>query len=460
METSPGTVHVHPLTCQPFILVRPVTQIPQLAGVSSSSSSSQPIIDLTERPAPRTIHPNTLPSQSVEIIEINSDDDTPHHNHSRHQYHNTEGDENDNNNNWEDEVQFLRATPAPLNRSHPSRDASQAPLGSEIFLHRHLYTPESFRQEREQLRRAPTMEEQRRQLIRDSIWGPSARSNTLGSGLRASTRRPLHDRMQVSDFWGPVRPEGGGGFRYRGSLSNAEYRTLVREPVHNFLETVLGLQFLHQHQHQHQQQQHHQHHHRHQPRFGDDVADYAPFFTDDEDGWGEEPLGGGAFDDLLDENMEDVESEPKPVVPARPGYTKSLNAEVTIACPVCCLELGHKGKENTKLWVVVGCGHVICDDCVEGIFMSKVAVKGSKARRSSISKRSKGKGKAKWTASGAQSDEQDGQIDTNTSPLQDADAAGVKTSPDVTFKVVKRVTGACPSCNRKIKKTSIQQLYL
>ncbi|KAF9945373.1 hypothetical protein BGZ65_010833, partial [Modicella reniformis] len=190
----------------------------------------------------------------------------------------------------------------------------------------------------------------------------------------------------------------------------------------------------------------------------------------------------------------------RPPVEARPGFTKTLSGNVRVMCPMCCLEFGHKGKDKTTLWVIMGCGHVVCGDCVDDIFMSKVAIK-PKGRRTSIAARRAAKGKEKAKSAGPSSssssppptpteassemeEEIEMEVDQTASSAAASSAAAAAAAtmvssttapiPIVTqkkeeeiyapeetlFKLVKRATGSCPGCNRKIKKSSIQQLFL
>ncbi|KAF8924929.1 hypothetical protein EDD21DRAFT_374749 [Dissophora ornata] len=384
---------------------------------SSSSSGSRSHIDLTGPAPPRIIHPRTLPSQSVEIIEVNSDDETPHHSH----------DEDDE----RDEVLFVRETPAPAGSASGIRSANGRQMGgfAEILLHNYFRQPEIYPRERQRVQRLRTPEDARRQRMHHILQRQTNHANTgIGNGAGASRRSPrrtLRERIASSGIWGyPV-----AHFHQHAQEAEAPRFTA---PLRGFFETVLAYGYPY-------------------GRFEDDVNNFAPFFDD------EEPHRHVGVAEANDTGLEDPEEENKPLVPARPGHTKTLNPDVTVACPMCQLELGHRGKENTKLWVVVGCGHVICDDCIDGIFVSKIAIKGTKARRPSVSKKAKGKGKAKWT----DADEEPGtQGNAGLAVLQDSSALEPKTPLEATFKVVKRTTGSCPSCSRKIKRTAMQQLYL
>ncbi|KAG0201408.1 hypothetical protein BGX33_010343 [Mortierella sp. NVP41] len=176
--------------------------------------------------------------------------------------------------------------------------------------------------------------------------------------------------------------------------------------------------------------------------------------------------------------------ETKPVV-TRPGFTKTIDPNTVIACPLCTKEFGHESDKMPKLWVIVGCGHVVCGPCAEEIFITRKAIKGStttrsgsnSGRRMSLSRKTKGKGKAKWSPGPADMDEDatarketggedesldgaisDGIAPSPTSPASTARTITTTMGPNV--KVIKKVMGACPGCQRKIKRTSLQQLYL
>jgi hypothetical protein len=165
------------------------------------------------------------------------------------------------------------------------------------------------------------------------------------------------------------------------------------------------------------------------------------------------------------------EIETKPVV-TRPGFTKSIDPETVITCPLCTKEFGRDGDLRPTLWVIVGCGHVVCGTCAEEIFISRKAIRGTgtKGRRRSLLRKAKGKGKAKWSPglNDMETGGEDEGLDTTsdghapTSPISTATATATATAAlsDSSVKVTKKVTGNCPGCQRKIKNTSLQQLYL
>ncbi|KAG0332969.1 hypothetical protein BG004_001025, partial [Podila humilis] len=99
------------------------------------------------------------------------------------------------------------------------------------------------------------------------------------------------------------------------------------------------------------------------------------------------------------------------------GFTRTVEATTRLACPRCKLDFGTAEKTGgvTKLYVIMGCGHVICQDCVEPLFQKKVYTKSAsssmslsstakaslssyvKTRRMAATGKGKGKGKARDT---------------------------------------------------------------
>ncbi|KAI1316344.1 hypothetical protein EDD11_010058 [Mortierella claussenii] len=560
------------------------------AASSSSSSTAGPssqLIDLTVPVPSRVIHPRTLPSENIEIIEIDSGDDSDHppsyNLHSgadisggHHHVH------NDHDNSDHDEVEFLRETPAVTggrrslvgttveltfnDRANPFH--GPFPPYQTLFdffsLRTHLH-------HRRSQARSRTVEERRRREHRAHLLGlggyrrstgaavphiaPGAGSGPSratgisaaapgGSPVRSVAGDSPRDNPEAPTFLenilrfnGPppplprpmalertpphapsMRREPPGAHpanyadeRYYNHAHTHTMRDTELADMANLNEYLLHRVFNHSHnpfraQHYRpywarDQDQDRNRGHSPAPRtflpmerFGEDIADFLPFFTDDEDN-GEEMAGGrGRAGDTGEWSEDEIEAQP--AVPARPGHTKSLNKTIIVACPVCKKELGHGGKENTKLWVVIGCGHVICDECIEGMFVSKVTIKAS--RRQSLSRKSKGKGKARMTtpsittASTADVDaDMDAvagtekadatvicagtktELDTSTGTTLSATAAlndvpaattvGTEAVQDLSagkVKIVPRMTALCPSCQRRIKKSSIQQLYL
>ena len=136
----------------------------------------------------------------------------------------------------------------------------------------------------------------------------------------------------------------------------------------------------------------------------------------------------------------------KPLPASRPGHTTVLTPTTVIACPLCRKAFGEKG-DDTKLFALTSCNHVVCGDCVEEIFLTKVEIKSpSKASRSAAAKRAKGKAKAVETL--------------------DSGAAGSSSSlaeeavPAPAYKVVKKGSGLCPSCSCRVRRAQVHQLYL
>ncbi|KAG0249888.1 hypothetical protein BG011_008849 [Mortierella polycephala] len=416
------------------------------AGLSEGgpSTSFTQVIDLTAPEPPRIIHPRTLPSESIEIVEINSDDDTPHWN-----------DEEE-----EEEVQFVREIPATSMESSSgvSNNGSnnRIPIESLLFGYFDNQEPRTSQPTRRGTRRARSRRTPREQ---------SELRRTLAMAMRSQPQRTPtptpNSRHTVAESPVAATPHNVQDnqhrhhpYRHRRQRSPphsdaSNMRSFLRQYIHGIVQRrqrALGGLFttgnttfgslwepglflgggLHYHHHDH-------------PDF--DPAFYEPFFNDDP-----------RETEEMNQNKDD-----KPVI-VRPGHTKSISTDVTIACPVCRKELGHQGKDSTKLWVVVGCGHVVCNDCVEELFITRTAIKtpssASKGRRNSASTRSKGKGKAR-----AMDDEQEHEAQEALAGSSTA-ATAVKDEAPVMFKISKRLTGSCPSCSRRIKRAQIQQLFL
>ncbi|KAI7815917.1 hypothetical protein BC939DRAFT_482480 [Gamsiella multidivaricata] len=347
-------------------------QEPQRRPATSSGS----VIDLTGPAPPRILHPSTLPSQSIEIIEVNSDDDQGNHD--------------------DDDVQFISETPGDGGSNNNRGESSTTGARSlhNIFMDPY---PSDYMPHYPQPQRTPESEHRRLSLaiLRD----------LLAVETRQQRQQERRDRSDFANMFHNF-------FAYSRRFDSTPRRRRSRmrsPPIWNDMYMGPGM--------------------RTSPTW--DEMDPEP-----------EPM------------------EPKPSVPARPGHTKSLAGDVIVACPICEKELGHKGKDKTTLWVVTGCGHVVCEDCVEVMFTTKVPIKPSKGRRQSISKRAKAKdkGKGRWTGTimdvdaDAQEEQDTMQGGSNQGVSSDAVNAG--------FKLVKRATGTCPSCNRKIRRAVMQQLYL
>lgn len=154
----------------------------------------------------------------------------------------------------------------------------------------------------------------------------------------------------------------------------------------------------------------------------------------------------------------------KPEAEVAPGYTRSVDADTRLACPSCCNEFGIAEQTGgvTKLFVIMGCGHVICHDCVEPLFLKKTAIKPPKGRKASLNKTPtrapssrKSKGKEKESAVAAAATDGDAEMGPEQEPEQGAEA-----QEEERFKMVPRATGQCPSCSRKIRRPALQQIYL
>ncbi|KAF9909180.1 hypothetical protein BX616_011259 [Lobosporangium transversale] len=528
------------------------------------------IIDLTIPTPARIIHPRTLPSESVEIIDIPSDDEAPPFHLTFNQRSGTtasrwnniitfidehdttnsasssssssrpNNNNNNNNNNGatnvryddNDDVQIVAeipgrsldpSNPSYANGSSTSRNATRAttaedlPYSTSVPQSHPLSFPSLFdffennsnpfsRSERPQQqsdRRRPSESRVAEGVMehRDRISTPEmATSTTAGrsgvnTGGRASRRSPLRPRTQTpigrqnypEHTTHPLWPDHWGDTDYSDPLFRWFHMDSL---VHGINYNPLTFS-----RRPSPPRYHHRHHHRHHPFQGGNlryrhaasdvnIDEYLARLSNIFDSYITPGIGGRGGRATSSTSSDNESYLNKPAVEPRPGYTKSLNKNVTIACPICQNELGHAGKENTKLWVLVGCGHVICDECIEGIFMTKVAIKSKVAsnaattsigmaatssRRQSISKRSVIKGKAKWTApmpslAPTNGDEQymesGGKMTESSVNVNRGTDTGPSTDGSGTFKLVKRATGQCPSCNRKIKKTSVQQLYL
>ncbi|KAF9115485.1 hypothetical protein BGX27_007614 [Mortierella sp. AM989] len=409
----------------------------QQSSNRAASSSSTHLIDLTVPAPPRIIHPSTLPSQSVEIIEIDSEDEE-----SSHIFDNQDED-------GDEEVQFISETPAApggssSSSSWDSRGSLQPSLDNLLLRY--------FSEQEETEFWGSGREEEHRWQSLSRTPRPRENRQIPTDGVRATAgrdaRRPLRERIQSSGIWGAHGPAAGspGASAAARRLSN---QLEEAAGTASYLREYLNLFHPRDHEMYHPYRTQHQRHRR--PLTGwlfgsEDPIDFYPgYFTRVQSP--EEQAQAPTMD------TEQGESERKPQIPARLGYTKSLDQDVIIACPVCKNELGHR-KEDTKLWVVVGCGHVICDDCIESIFLFKVMLK----RKPAAAKKSKSKGKAKWMAPG---DADEDSVNHGGGEADEASLLGMKaTNTEEAFKMVKKQSGNCPSCNRKIKKASIQQLFL
>ncbi|KAG0047817.1 hypothetical protein BGZ83_007214 [Gryganskiella cystojenkinii] len=170
------------------------------------------------------------------------------------------------------------------------------------------------------------------------------------------------------------------------------------------------------------------------------------------------------------------------------GLTKIISADTVIVCPGCRLPFGHSGTEHTQLWVVWGCGHVICGECVDGLFVTKTEVKSSAVSTNTHSNSNtatggasltkvKGKGRSKVRSSSKsraeavaavfEADEETG-TESRTADVSSAmsvmpkDEVMVDSAQPVMekiYKITKKTMGNCPSCNRRVKRSSIIRLY-
>ncbi|KAF9999915.1 hypothetical protein BGZ79_006493 [Entomortierella chlamydospora] len=401
----------------------------QSSGHGASSSNSVHLIDLTVPTPPRIIHPRVLPSQSVEIIEIDSEDEEPRRDYT---HQDGEGDE---------EVQFLHETPAPMS-SWESRGPLQPSIDNLLLRYFSEQNVDLFaspsRTQAERGRQSPDRASQSRdaRLNLNNNAGMVTGETTSGT----DPRRPLRDRVLSSGIWNTHGTSTGSTDASVAAQRRLSNQLEEAADAASYLRHYLTL-FRPSHDYEH-----HPYRQRHRrPRrgwlFGEDPIDYIPFTDDFFSRRGSPEAQASTM------NAEQDEPEHKPLVPARPGHTKTLSQDVILACPVCKNELGY-GKENTKLWVVIGCGHVICGDCIESVFLSKVM------KKKPASKKSKNKGKAKWTAP------VDTEEDSGVQGEGETNGESKAMNTEVGFKMVMKQSGHCPSCSRSIRKTSIQQLYL
>ncbi|KAF9919798.1 hypothetical protein FBU30_010527 [Linnemannia zychae] len=363
-------------------------------GSSSNSNntggqgSSSNLIDLTIPRPPRLVHPRTLPSQTIEIIDLSSDDETSY-----------------NSNNYDDEVQFVSETPGtsalPGSSNASARPQSQPSRTSDLGLG-------------------------------NSHSNMSAAHRAFVSAMRTPPPPPP-----------PSRPEPAAGF------------------LLDMFARWLG-------------EDHDRHHRGGTRRRGGrngHMADHRQFHYWD-DNWDLPTRDRSPSDigDLLERfvafdgappaateaeiERERHEIETKPVV-TRPGFTKTIDPQAMITCPLCTREFGHEGDKRPTLWVIVGCGHVVCGICAEEIFISR---KCTKVRRQPIPKKTKGKGKAKWSPE--PTDTENGGEDGITLDGVRPTSPTLPATAESNIKISKRVMGCCPGCQRKIKRTSLQQLYL
>ncbi|GJJ71260.1 hypothetical protein EMPS_03610 [Entomortierella parvispora] len=154
-------------------------------------------------------------------------------------------------------------------------------------------------------------------------------------------------------------------------------------------------------------------------------------------------------------------SRPDTTDELEPGFTKALTVDTVVICPACQLPFGHSGVETAELWVIWGCGHVICGDCVDSLFITKTEIKPNQDTKVSPSKNGRGKGRAKNKGSAKSAISAPAVGDGGT----DADASERDPTKDEEpeaenlFKITKKQYGNCPCCNRKVKRSSIVRLY-
>ncbi|KAK3831098.1 MAG: hypothetical protein J3R72DRAFT_455219 [Linnemannia gamsii] len=489
-------------------------------GSSSTSTntgghgSNSTHIDLTQPRPPRIVHPGILPSQTIEIIDLSSDDEASYSGY----YSNNNTGSSSTAIDGDDEVQFVRETPgtATAGRGSNSRHAdagiggsgsyargqSSSFPGSETLLHAyHLGRHPSFSRSQE----TPG-------LARNRSEGPyTALANRGGSNSRIPppsrhsplfhpytatnaqpTRHPSEFTRALASGSGSAIPQTHTLTEYRALASavrapprhhppNPNHRPNLTTEYHRTERSLLSMfaRFFDEEDHldaadrlqraarRLNSQNHtftHTHHH-----YWEDQWD-APHRERSPSVFGELLERLGVFDGAppaateAEVEQERSEIETKPVL-TRPGFTKTINPETVITCPLCTKAFGHDGDNRPTLWVIIGCGHVVCGTCAGEMFISRKVIRGAttKGRRQSMSKRAKGKGKAKWSP--GPTDMEAGGEDENLDTTSDGVAPTSPTSTTATstennIKVTKKVMGNCPGCQRKIRNTSLQQLYL
>ncbi|KAF9137638.1 hypothetical protein BGX30_010031 [Mortierella sp. GBA39] len=482
---------------------------------TGGQGSSSNLIDLTLPRPSRIVHPPTLPSQSIEIIDLSSDDDdlgsfnsSRYTSNSHTHYHSSYGSD--------DEVLFVRetpgttATPAPAATigSSSSRHAS-AGIGGGGFDRRQTEASSSSSSSYpETLLHA--YHQGRHPLFRLSQEVPvstrSSEQRPPGYDNRSRRRRsphimlhpyaPAHVRTtHPSSSTATASASGSGALHSQESTSLRAFVSAIRTPtppprrrsnmtatlapgeralMHAFTRFFQRENSLQAREgvFRREAQEIRTFIHRHHHYWGDDAGWDIPYRERSPSVFGELLEHLGALDGAplaateAEVEWERNEIETKPVV-TRPGFTKVVNLETVITCPLCTKEFGHDGDQKPTLWVIVGCGHVVCGTCAKEIFISRKVIRGNgtKGRRQSLSRKPKGKGKAKWSPGPTDMETGDEGLATSdghapTSPTSTTTATAAAETTDSNIKVTKRVMGNCPGCQRKIKNTSLQQLYL
>ncbi|KAF9286656.1 hypothetical protein BGZ88_008992 [Linnemannia elongata] len=487
---------------------------------TGGQGSSSNLIDLTLPRPSRIVHPPTLPSQSIEIIDLSSDDDDLGSFYSS-RYTSSNHTHNHNSYGSDDEVLFVSETPgttatpvpAAATGSGSSRHAS-AGIGGSVFDRRQTESSSSssssypetllhayhqgrhplFRlsqempvltrnrehrlpghDDRSRRRRSPSITPHPYAPVHGRTTHPSsttaaASGSGPGSGVLHS-QESTSLRAFVSAMRTPTPPPRSRSNMTTAlapgerALMHAFTRFFQRE---NSLQAREGV-------FRREAQEIRTFIHRHHHYWGDDAGWDIPYRERSPSVFGELLEHFAAFDGApppaseAEVERERKEIETKPVM-TRPGFTKVINLETVITCPLCIKEFGHDGDKRPTLWVIVGCGHVVCGACAEEIFISRKAIRGNgtKGRRQSLSRKTKGKGKAKWSPgpTDMETGGEDENLDTTsdghapTSPASTITATATAETTDSNVKVTKRVMGNCPGCQRKIKNTSLQQLYL
>ena len=448
------------------------------------SPPTPPTIDLTGPPEPpRARAPLTLPTRSVEIIEIDSNDEDSDVGGSHNNNYISSGDDSDSDG---DDVLFVRENPAQAGPSnlHEYFNGRRVPV----------------------MPRAPRPQ---RTVANEYVSLGRERGNVFGTNNNANvTDQPQENR-------GRSQVQEEATTRARSARREADSSHSLDAQIAAAIASGGRVQHHHHHHHhvvrphhynnpadgapqqQQRQRPHNQQRHRHGPlRVLDDailgmlgmvgVEQMSAFdqFVRARDERRIRQRSESMFrDDATDEidfyrlhqEMEDraqaVAAEARAAAAAsrtpdsttndelEPGFTKALTLDTVVICPTCQLPFGHSGVETAQLWVIWGCGHVICGDCVDSLFITKTEIKSNQESlsKASPSKNGRGKGRAKNKASAKMASEDDGGADVNMSEQDPA----TKEDPEAEklYKITKKQYGNCPCCNRKVKRSSIVRLY-
>ncbi|KAI9232168.1 hypothetical protein MVEG_05580 [Podila verticillata NRRL 6337] len=443
-----------------------MTTIPQDTHTSSSSqggsssSSSTNVIDLTGPEQPRTLFPSSLPSQTIEYVNLDSDEE-------------------------QDEVQFIRQTqpsiPSTSSNAGSSRisasasSTSQTPRSPFDSLFDYMLHDSHTSSTQTPFARGafhPLDYESPTNPYLTRLQNLSSYEDDTGFSSGAGVR----GRAEVGAGAGGAGETGGTGGVRAGTGSTLlhfdfEYLdhalTPMQSLLHRMSQTVTGMYTPSRRGGRHPTGGPIRHT---RPRFQSAPRrlprSLQPHVGPDEDeflAWAyaqQESLETGRWEETT---IPTRPSTKKPEVEVAPGYTRSVDANTRLACPSCSNEFGMAEKSGgmTKLFVIMGCGHVICQDCVEPLFLKKTAIKPPKGRKAPVNNKParaasnrKSKGKERETAV-ATAEDGDAEMGEH-----DGQEQGTQAQEEELFKMVPRATGQCPSCSRKIRRPALQQIYL